>query len=425
MDLPQLRDREIEQAVVGCALMGEIGAVGPEAFTNVELRDIWRRIKHQERQGAPIDILTVSQDHPDWSATLTKCISETPSSVHLEAYAHRLSNLASRRALVHAASTLVKETLSTESDLEEILGRHFSRLSEVSHGEVEGARPLNFEAAADEALDAIARPRDVWGMRSGWGPWDQELGGVHIREVVLVAGTPGAGKSMFTMQTALQLGGVPIFPGQTVGEPEPGAVFQLEMGEKAIVNRAACAVGKVNHRRLRTGRMEPEEQSRYFDALERIRQAPILFSKSTEWTTDLLKVEVAGLIRDHGIRWVLVDYAGKLKDGGDDEIRRERRISQGLADIAHLGVAVIVVEQLNKEGKIYGSVQKQYDADVIFKMTRAAGEDAPKDKRRMRLEKAREADISMRFDLRLVGAEKRVEPWSVPSAMEVGDDIPF
>ena len=425
---PTLRDHEAETAVVGCALMGYVAQFGPEVFGNHMLRDIWRRIKQLEQSGEPIDLITVSQDNPEWSATLTQCVNGVPSSLHFEAYVHRVRDLAGRRAFVRAAEVGVKEVYDKTNGLDEILGRHFSRLSEVSHGEIGGARAFNIDRVADAALEALASPQEVWGMRTGWGPWDLELGGVHTGEVVIVAGYPGAGKSMLLMQTAGQLAGLQFWPDQVLSDPQPGAVFQLEMGEKVTIERLACAIAKVSYRKVRTGGLDDYERDSFFSALERVGRAPILFSDSVEWTTDLLKVEVASLIRDHGVRWVLVDYAGKLKDEGQDEIRRERKISQGIADIAHMGVAVLVVEQLNKTGQVYGSVQKQYDADVIFKLSKAPGKDAPKDKRRLRLEKAREADISMRFDLRITGAEKRFEVWDDYEPVDVKklvDEIPF
>lgn len=423
---PTLIDHDAELALIGGALLGTVSPVGPEVFNNRQYRDIWRRIKELELAGEDIDILSVGKYEASFYSSLTAAAAAIPSVLHLNGYSASLADLAGRRSFIRASEIAVKEIHNVkENSLDEVLGRHYSRTSGISHGDLGGARPLDVDRVVDRYLDAVADPQDVWGIRTGYGPIDIELGGLHAGESLILAGMPGSGKSMWTTQLCFQMAGVEFWPLQALSDPTPGAMFQMEMKEPAIIRRAACGVARVSQRKVMTGELDEHERERFMAALETVAKAPVLISDRTDWDTPRLTVEVAGLIRDHGIKWVLVDYASLLKDQAESEIGRERKISQGLADMAKLGVAVIAVEQLNKSKKLYGSIQKAYDADVILMLTGVGGKSTPKDKRRIKVEKAREADRAMQFYMKLVGAQKRFEPWEdAPEVMDA-DEIPF
>lgn len=411
--------------------MGTVSSVGPEVFNNSTYRDIWRRIKALELAGDDIDTLTVARDavgqaENTWYAVLTSAVATVPSALHITGYSKHLGDLAARRAFVRAAELAVKEVYNVkENTLDEVLGRHYSRTAGISHGDLGGARPLDVDRVVDRYLSSVADPKEVWGIRTGYSPLDIELGGLHIGESMILAGMPGSGKSMWTTQMCFQMAGVRFWPTQNIGDPVPGAMFQMEMKEPAIIRRAACGLARVSQRKVMTGGLDEQDREKFLAALETVAAAPIFISDRTDWDIPRLTVEVAGLIRDHDIKWVLVDYASLLQDQADTEIGRERKISQGLAAISKLGVVVIAVEQLNKSKKLYGSIQKAYDADLILMLTGVGGKDTPKDKRRIKVEKAREADRNLQFYMRLVGPEKRFEVWE--DAPEVMDDaeIPF
>ncbi len=423
---PSLIDHDAELALIGAALMGTVSPAGPEVFNDEQYRHIWRKIKELELAGADIDMITIGMDSQAWYPVLTSAAASVPSVLHIDSYTSRLLDLAGRRSFIRASEIAVKETLNVEGhSLDEVLGRHFSRTAGIAHGDLLSARALDVDKVVDRYLDAVADPQEVWGIRTGFNEIDIELGGLHIGESLILAGMPGAGKSMFTTQLCFQMAGVPFWPMQNLGEPVPGVMFQMEMKEPAIIRRAACGVARVSQRRVMTGTLEENERERFLAALETVKKAPVLISDRTDWDTPRLTVEVAGLIRDHGIKWVLIDYASLLKDQAESDIARERKISQGLADMSKMGVAVISVEQLNKKKGLYGSIQKAYDADVILMLTGVGGKETPKDKRRIQVEKAREADRSLQFYLKIVGTQKRFIPWE-DAPEEVEDaEIPF
>ena len=280
------------------------------------------------------------------------------------------------------------------------------------------ADKLTLSRIVDGFLEAYAEPRDVWGMKTGIRAIDHELGGLHKGEVLLVAGDPGIGKSIFTTQLGFQMAGVEFWEDQIVGKV-PGAMYHLEMSAEAVTRRAVCAKARVKYKSIRTGKVDDQERERFMEAVATIEYAPVYVSDDTEWTTATLRADIARLMDEKGIEWVLVDYAGLLKDPAESEIAREIKISKALHDIAKMGVAMVVVETLNKAGLrgerglsgVRGSIQKTYDADVVVMLQLPSeGTYQGSMERELKFIKAREADMFLKIPLILNGGQKRFEP---------------
>ncbi|RLC88732.1 MAG: hypothetical protein DRJ03_01390, partial [Chloroflexi bacterium] len=175
------------------------------------------------------------------------------------------------------------------------------------------------------------------------------------------------------------------------------------------------AYAHVSSHKAMTGKTTDDEQKRWLRAAEIIHDAPVWISDRDDWTTTTLKADVARLIEEHGIEWVLIDYAGLLNDQAESELAREKIISQQLASIAKMDIAVIAVETLNKQGfggnktlaGVRGSVQKVYDADVVAFLER---QDEESMVRHLRFTKARDADMYLKIPMVLNGPEKRFDP---------------
>lgn len=413
-------------------MIGEVSAIlEPGDFFLQAHQDIWQRIKELEAGGQPVDLVSVG---PAVGLTeqhlLTQAVNITPSLTALEYYESIVFDLSRRRALIQIVSETAKQTYRLDQGIDQIVGEHYTRLTGVMRGIGGEARRMNPDAVLDKYLTALATPKDVWGLRTGWGAYDIELGGAHLSEVILVAGEPKMGKSIWAVQTGLQMAGVRFFEGQMLDEV-PGAIFEMEMTEEALQRRAACALAKVSARKVMTGRLGHDEQIRFTDALKRVVRAPVFVSDRTDWTTATVQVEVSRLIRAEGIKWVVVDYAGLLKDEADNLVEREVQISQRLHDIAKLGVAVLVVETLNKGGflqkgpaAVRGSVQKLYDTDVLLFLD-AAEKGGNKNLRTLSVILAREADRGMHIPLRMFGDQKRLEPWEGSLEAMSAEEIPF
>ena len=413
-----LYDHDSEQQVIGAALMGRVEELDSGDFHDHKHREYWQIIQALVVEQRPITLETfIARMGGDMEVAieLTTMISRSSTLSSFE-YAHKVRDLAKRRGVMSALEKAAKEIHSGDSVDQLVSHLHANSLTFAR--EQHGAEKLTASNVVDGFLDAIAEPRDTWGMRCGIGAIDHELGGIHAGEVFMIAGDPGVGKSIFATQLGFQLAGVDFWDHQLL-EKHPGAMYHLEMTSQAVIRRIICAKARVDYREVRTGRMAEEEQTRFLAAAETIDAAPVFISDDTDWTTMALRADVARLIVESGIEWVMVDYAGLLKDPAESEIAREVSVSKALHDIAKMGVAMIVVETLNKAGLrgdrglsgVRGSVQKVYDADVATYLQVPRDDTDPATKmRELKFTKVREGDTFLKVPLVLHGAQKRFEP---------------
>jgi len=413
-----LFDQQAELDVIGAALMGHVAALEAFHFHDLRHQLIWAEILKMQAESEPINIETVCHalDGRDYGGPshLTRALSGPLVNINLEFNAKRVRDLKYKRGLLHSMQATVKQL--EQEPLDVIVAGIYDSISSISIGAAEAGK-LNPSNVVDEFLERLANPQDIWGIKTGWKAIDHRLGGIHRGEVLMIAGEPAVGKSIFAAQLGFQMAGVPFLPMQST-DRVAGAMYQLEMSTDAIVRRACCGKAKVPYTAIMTGKANDEQQAAFLRAAESLNAAPVYISDATDWTTTTLRADVMRLMREVDIEWILIDYAGLLKDTGDTEVEREVRISKALHDIAKLGVAVIAVETLNKEGlkskgktqaSVRGSVQKVYDADVILFLEKPTDVDEGSPLRQLRLAKAREAESYINMKLHLKGAEKRFD----------------
>jgi replicative DNA helicase len=285
----------------------------------------------------------------------------------------------------------------------------------------ESAHPARLERNLDTILDRYAEPVDVWGMRSGIYEIDEQFGGIHKGEEIIVAGEPGAGKTMLVDQIGYQLAGMPFWNQHFNLDRHPGNIYSMEFAETQILDRLIAAQAHVNWKFLKTGRYEDTDQlQRVTAAIERLETVPVHISDATDWTTGGIRADLIRHIEERGVEWAIIDYMGLLKDPGDRETEREKRVSIALHDMARdLNIALLVVDALNKSSmekrrpgieSVKGSGQKIYDADVVVFLEFPTSKTASPSSRILRFQKVREGDSFRKVPITLNGQEKRFDP---------------
>jgi len=421
MDPKPLWDRESELAVLGAALFGRVAPLSPDDFNDTRIRRLWPEILAAYAEGKTLQMEQVMDMVPMADQQMVTQAASATVLTMAEYHAERVADFSQRRQLLQAANDVAKGIYSGTS-LDEIRAAGVEALSRV--GPIhDGARRIYVTRVFDEYWEALGNPRDTWGLVTSIPQIDIELGGLHEKETFVLAGEPGVGKTIWVTQLGFMLAGLDYLTPRSpvTRQANPGAFYELEMSADAIIRRAACGLARLNARKVRTGRMSTEEQGRFMDALETVRKAPVFISDRTDWTSRTMRADAIRLMREEGIKWVVVDYTGLLKDPADNDVSKEMAISQAMSDLAKEGLAVVLVETLNKgglrgdesQGAVRGSVQKMYDASVVaflqFDRTNGAGDQTGNKRCYLRLKKAREADIALRVPLLLVGSQKRFE----------------
>lgn len=203
--------------------------------------------------------------------------------------------------------------------------------------------------------DARARAQDqrlVWGIPWGFNGLDQLTGGIHQGQLSLIAARPGVGKSFFVGQVAVHVAeylntpdGRSRYPNQVV------KLVLCEMDEGSFQQRLICQRAKVNMKRVKAGRMTPEQHARFDRAADEIAALPIRYLDSPVSLDGTRK----WLEQGPKCAWWCVDYVGiHPAGGGIDEGNPYRKVSflsGGFRDIARYVAPGLLVCQLSRKAE--------------------------------------------------------------------------
>lgn len=420
-------DRRAEQRLLGAFILGrEVDGVQKWHFAGADHRVIFDGLQRLHQDGTYVDLETLEASlsimKPEsygGFAYLTQLVA-TGDLAGYAMWKDRVIDLGVRRAHVLEQQKAIKRLMDGD-DPDSVRADLNRRLENYTVAQQSATAP-DLSAQLDDILDRYGKPVEVWGMTSGIFSIDQEFGGIHRGEELVIAGEPGAGKSMFVTQLGYQLAGLKFWNEHfKLVDAHPGNIYSLEISESQILNRLIAAQARLEWKRLKTGKYEDETDiARVTAAVERIGRAPVYISDSTTWTTATLRADLVKHIKERGIEWAIIDYMGLLKDRADTKHEQETKVSIALHDIARdLDLALICVDALNKASMdkrvagiaaVRGSGQKIYDADVVAFLERPNTKSSAPSSRVLRYTKVREGDSMLSIPLTLNGAEKRFDP---------------
>ena len=155
----------------------------------------------------------------------------------------------------------------------------------------------------------------------------------------------------------------------------PVAVFSMEMGAQQLTIRVAGSVGRIDQTRLRSGKLNTEEWSRFAEVSERLGNAPLHIDDTPALTSSQLRASARRLARQSGgLGLIVVDYLQLMVAGGDGRRGVENRayelaeITRGLKALAkELKCPVIALSQLSRE------VEKRTDKRPMMSDLRESG----------------------------------------------------
>jgi len=344
------------------ALLGRL-LIDPEALRRIRIRPGDFYIERNRWIYEAMIAITARHETPDYAllcdelsktgrmkeiggaAYVTKLVEDTPRYTTVESYAEILRGLARRRRIVIVASELVRQAVDQKTDIDEVIARAASDLVSTVEN-TEGAHHIRQVVSElyDEIVMATENPREYFGVPTGLRGFDDITYGLQRGEVFMLSGEPGVGKSFLAMQL-----GVGAASGVDGRDGTPGAVYQLEMSEIAVVRRTLSERSRVPVRTMRQGKVNEDDWRRILEAIEIISMLPIYICDDSQLTTLDLRADLARLIT-HGVGWCIIDYMALLKDEpGLPETERMGLISDRVHDIAKdLDIAIIALHDMTK-----------------------------------------------------------------------------
>lgn len=204
----------------------------------------------------------------------------------------------------------------------------------------ESIRVGTFCGMAHNALDALENPVLI---ASGIEALDASIQGIGLGELAVLAARPGCGKSALAiewMDSAAACG-------------FPGMIFSMEMGSRPIFQRVLTRLG--------FNADQPYDKAEAHKAIDRYYQsrAPMYFIENTVEVDEVCD-SVRDYVRQHGIKFVVIDHLGCMQTRTQNEYERLTECVEAMAELKKtLDVGILLLCHLGRDYERDGSKRPQ------------------------------------------------------------------
>ena len=354
----QPQARELEEAVLG-ALMLEKDAYSivseilkPECFYEKAHEKIYAAIVDLALSQRPVDMLTVTEQlkkrgeledvgGPFYISQLT---SKVASSAHIEYHARIIAQKYLARELISFTAMIQGKAFDETLDVEDLMQEAEGKLFEISQRNVKkDVTQINpvIKDAMEMLQKAALQKEGLSGLRTGFEGLDKMTSGWQNSD--LIAARPAMGKTAFVLSMAKNM---------AVNFNTPVALFSLEMSNVQLVNRLIVNVCEIPGEKIKSGRLESYEWEQLDFKIKELYDAPIFVDDTPSLSVFELRTKARRLVREHGIKCIIIDYLQLMNASGMNFGSREQEVStisrslKGLAK--ELNIPIIALSQLNR-----------------------------------------------------------------------------
>jgi replicative DNA helicase len=425
-------DITLEQAVLGCILLDPNYCMGDlaerfkdemEAFYDLRHQEIFAAMRDLHRLNHPIDVVTLhskllekGKSEACGGITYLAALPDAASTAaNVGYYAEKLEEFAVLRKIISVCTQAVQGAMEPEASSEEVLSqceRLVLAIRRQKPDRTPGIATL-IRGVMDEIERCNVTQGALRGISTGYPDLDDLTDGLHPGEVVVLAGFPSAGKSAFAMNIAEHV---------SIDQKIATGVFSLEMSARRLVYRMIASRSQVNMRTIKKGTLSDNQLASIVFQGGKIGNSPIHFCDLSDMNIFQLRARARRMVQEFGIKFLVIDYLQLLSGQNRRDQNREQEISgisRGIKLMAsELEIPVIVLSQLNDDGKLRESRSIGQDADGVWVLMKEEGDLVRLDLRKQRDGEA-PAKVSLRFEktnVRFVSVarfseEEATPPW--------------
>ena len=371
---PQNIDAEI--SVLGCGFLERtaldkiMDEVTDEMFYSVENRTIYKAMKNLHTNNIPVDAATVCNEldkNKELSKVggveyITDIINSVPSTANLNYYIKIIFEKSILRNLINKTTKIQEECYEEQDSIVDIVENAERNILSVYNDRL-GKDIRSIQDVLPDVqknMEALAESKtDFTGIRTGYYDFDNMTRGLQKKQVIIVAGRPGCGKSAFALNVALNA---------AIKNKNSIAFFSLEMGVEEIAKRMFGCVGKIDGDVLKTGKLKNNDWKKWNEAMSEFSDTKFFIDDSGGLTVSEIRRKCRKLKNsDSGLDLIVIDYLQLLSSSSKYAGQRVQEVSEISRDIKKLAmeldVPVIALAQLSR------SVEQRKDGDKTPKLS--------------------------------------------------------
>lgn len=297
-----------------------------------------------------------------------------------DGYRTQLAELMMARNAIKLAEQLQNQILDEPSKAPGMIAEHLASVQKLmGEGDSRSVQYLH-----DESEGILNRMMAAWERGRPVGlefnlPFLSKIGPLEGEELVVLAATPGNGKSTLAAQIALNV--------RTPDDHPPHILFAtMEMSSFQVVRRMIAAKAGIDAGRVRSGALSEKERRAVIDAAAELGETRLaIYDKETVSPSRLL-ARAQEMVNQNGkLDLIVLDYLQLMEADirTDSDNARITAILQGVKAVQkELGVPCLCLSQLNRDSRktnrkpqlhdLRGSGSIEQDANVVLFIHREA-----------------------------------------------------
>lgn len=386
-----LADEPAEQCVLGGMLLSAIAIaevvdiIGGGDFYVPRHQIVWEAITGLFGAGEPVDPVTVAG-----ALSRTQMLSKVGGAPYLHTliataqtagnaayHAKRVADTAMRRRLAEAGIQITMLARRDGDDLAATAEQILLDAVDTQHRTRGVVAVSELLTGALERIEANGTNTDgITGLPTGITDIDRLTGGLQPGQLIVLAGRPAMGKSVF---------GTDITRNAALRARLPTLFVSLEMPEHELTNRLLAAEAGVALHGINRGDLKDTEWAKLARATGELAEAPLWIDVSTRATVLDIRAKARRLAATcGGLGLVVIDYLQLMEPvrRADTREREVAEISRSLKLLAKdLGCPVVAIAQLNRGveqrtdkrpmmSDLRESGALEADADLVFLLYR-------------------------------------------------------
>ena len=131
----------------------------------------------------------------------------------------------------------------------------------------------------------------------------------------------------------------------------PVAIFSLEMSNVQLVNRLIINTCEIPGEKIKSGQLAPHEWEQLNAKINDLYDAPIFIDDTPSLSVFELRTKARRLVREHGIKMIIIDYLQLMNASGMNFGSREQEVStisrslKGLAKELNIPIIALSVPE--------------------------------------------------------------------------------
>ncbi len=345
-------------------------------FYRHEHRLIFKTIQKLAEASEPFDVITISDslknlnelEDAGGEAYLFELSNNTPSIANIGAYADIVREKSVQRQLISVANEIADVGYNTEGrEISELLDFAETKIFAIAEQTGTDSGPEKLKDVLTKAIEKIDTlyhsDGEVTGLATCFTDFDKMTSGLQPSDLVIVAGRPSMGKTLFSMNIA---------ENAALHGNKHVLVFSMEMPSDALAMRMISSLGRIEQNRVRTGKLKDDDWPRVTSAVNMLAEASIYIDDTPGLSPAEVRARARRLAKEKGqLGLIVIDYLQLMKVPGfkvENRTAEISEISRSLKALAkELSVPVVALSQLNR------SLEQRSDRRPVMSDLRESG----------------------------------------------------